>query len=109
MTRPEQPQPYPGDPGYVPPGDVVTERPTQPRPYPGDSGSSGGMNVDFRDPSGRPLSGDVYIRNAYDELVPATITNGHLNVQAPPGVYTLVAVLRDSEGRVYYRNGRFTL
>jgi hypothetical protein len=40
---------------------------------------------------------------------PAEVVDGRLDIDLPTGSYTLVAVLRDPGGRVYYRNERFVL
>lgn len=89
-------------------------RPAQPQPYPGDVGAEPVVRVSrfervFEDPLGRPLSGDVYLRNQYDEPFPAEIVGGRLSLDLPAGSYSLVAVLRDPDGKAFYRNERFVL
>jgi hypothetical protein len=68
-----------------------------------------GIHREYRDSQGNPLTGEVYIRDAYDEPDPAEVVDGRLDIDLPTGSYTLVAVLRDPGGRVYYRNERFVL
>jgi hypothetical protein len=90
---------YPGDPIPGSGGAEVEKREATAR-----------LSMTFEDVLDRPLTGDVFIRNEYDEPVPAEIVGGRLDLGAlPVGNYTYVAVLHDPEGRIYYRNGRFSV
>jgi hypothetical protein len=90
MTRPEQPQPYPGDLVVAVPGAVPYRR-------------------IYRDAIGRPLTGKVTLtgktRHTVDGLVvvPAPVevelVDGALAVDLPPDDYDLAAELRTADGR----------
>lgn len=80
MTRPEQPQAYPGD---LPPA----ARP--PEPY----------RHEFRDALDAPLSGQLRLRDILDRSVAVVVENGILTLPASTrGVYRLVGVLRNPAG-----------
>ena len=123
MPRLEQPRPYSGDvrersaavaapppvtgsrPALTPSG-----RPEQPRTYPGDLAAAGAARLHrvYRDPLGRPLSGEVTITGATRTaagghvVVPAPVTvkisDGVLEVNLPPDTYQLQAPLRTADG-----------
>lgn len=89
MTRPEQPQPYPGDLIVSLPGTVHYRR-------------------EYRDALGRPMRGRVTItgaaRSEHDGVVtlPAPVVvdvaDGILDVDLPPDTYTITAALRTRDG-----------
>ncbi len=86
MTRPEQPQPYPGDLIATVPGAVRHRR-------------------QYRDPLGRPMTGSVTLTGRAttgDGYVPAPVTvavlDGVLEVELPPDTYDAVATLRTVDG-----------
>lgn len=112
-TRPEQPQPYPGDGPpvtYAEGAAPVTTRPEQPAAYPGDALLPGMVQLRrvYRDPLGRPLSGQVTLLGATRHThggavvpptpVTVTLVSGVLNVQLPPDTYQLSAQLRTVDG-----------
>ena len=83
---------YPGDP--VPGG-------TEQRPF---------IHLELRDGLGRPLSGEAYIRDVVtDESLTVPVEDGVLHTQVELGTYRVLAVLRDAEGKVYYRQERVTV
>lgn len=92
MTRPPQPEPYPGDPG-------TTAVPVGPKPF----------RMDFKDYLDRPLVGVVHLTDSRDETVEIPVVDGVLQVVLEPGEYRLVAVLVDPDERPVYRMERVSL
>lgn len=101
MTRPPQPQPYPGDPETVLPGRVRLRKP-------------------YADALGRPMTGVVTVINrtrlvAPDgTVVPASsvrvdIPDGWLDVYLLPGVYQLKAQLTTRDGGAFNDDDTITL
>lgn len=100
MTRPEQPQPYPGDVLGALPGTVRWRK-------------------EYRDALGRPLAGTVTLtgktRADHGELtvlpapVPQSLVDGVLEVDLPPDTYLFTAQLRTAEGARVTDEGAFTL
>jgi hypothetical protein len=102
MTRPPQPQPYPGDPETVLPGRVRHRH-------------------RYTDALGRPMTGVVSIINRTrltptdGVIVPASSArvdignDGWLDVQLPPGTYLLKAQLSGQDGGQFVDDHTVTL
>lgn len=122
MTRPAQPQPYPGDvrQARVPQQPAAkgepakTARPEQPKPYHGDVLASLGAVTyrrEYRDGLGRAMIGDVTFTGRTGAkldgvtIPPTRVTvpltkemGGVLEVTLLPDTYTVVATLRTVDG-----------
>lgn len=129
MTRPAQPEPYPGDApaaprqlAAVPPLPAV-EPPAQPQPYPGDLLAALPGTVPYRrtyaDVLGRPMTGSVTITGQARTdtggtvVVPAPVAvalvDGVLDVALPPDTYRVEAALRTVDGARIADNDTVTL
>jgi hypothetical protein len=98
MTRPPQPEPYPGD---IPPR-------AQARP------GWAVLRREYLDALGRPMTGDVSIISRTravvgDTIIPASsvrrpVVAGVLEVELPPNTYELKAQLRTADGDTFTDN-----
>lgn len=93
MTRPPQPQPYPGDEGYA---RVVPTGPAR-------------LYREFKDLRGRPLVGVAHVRNERYQSVDLDVEDGVLDAELPQGQYRLLAVLTDPDGKYHYATEDVTL
>lgn len=113
MTRPADPQPYPGDVVAAAGAEEaapVTTRPEQPIAYPGDALLPGMSQLRrmYRDPLGRPMTGTATITgsarfaDAEHVVLPAPvkveIVDGLLAAYLSPGTYDVSAVLVSADG-----------
>jgi hypothetical protein len=87
VTRPPQPQPYPGDDGATP----VPET------------GGGHLVLAYFDVLDRPMVGVVHLMNSRDETIEIDVVDGRVAVELPRGLYRVVASLYDADNRPAYR------
>jgi hypothetical protein len=85
-------------------------RPPQPQPYPGEGGApavpetgTGHLVLAYYDALDRPMVGVVHLMNSRDETIELDVVEGRVVAELPRGIYRVVASLFDVDNRPAYR------